>query len=399
MLKGKPRVAVLGAGIMGCCTALQLARRGCAVTLIDKASAQMAAASRWNEGKIHLGFLYAADSSGLTADKMLPGGLAFRALVEELIEEPIDEAVTRESDIYLVHPNSVVDAESMGRYFRMLDQRLAGQAGYLAPLIHIESLTKAELDVLAGGVATAGFRVPERSVNTLWLADRLAAAVNAEPQIASAMGTVVHGASPVSASWNGPWRVECQPPVEGQFDIVINALWDGRIAMDVSSGFQTEGERSHRYRLALFVHTTRPVNVPSVVVATGPFGDIKNYDGRHFYLSWYPAGLVASGDGFEPPAVPSYSSADVQASTVRGLAHLLPAVSEIVEAAMRIDVAGGWVFAAASGSLGDAHATLHRRDKFGSQRRGTYYSVDTGKYSTAPWLAKRIADEIFDKAW
>ena len=69
-------------------------------------------------------------------------------------------------------------------------------------------------------------------------------------------------------------------------------------------------------------------------------------------------------------------------------------------AAMRAEVAGGWVFAAGSGSLADPHATLRQRDKFGVRRRGTYYSVDTGKYSTAPWLAKRIAGEILEgNAW
>jgi hypothetical protein len=52
------------------------------------------------------------------------------------------------------------------------------------------------------------------------------------------------------------------------------------------------------------------------------------------------------------------------------------------------------VFAVGSGPLSDAKSTLHRRDQFGVLRRGTYFSVDTGKYSAAPWLAARIADEI-----
>lgn len=51
------RVAVLGAGIMGTCTALYLARRGCVVTVVDAAAAPLSAASRWNEDKIHLGYL------------------------------------------------------------------------------------------------------------------------------------------------------------------------------------------------------------------------------------------------------------------------------------------------------------------------------------------------------
>jgi hypothetical protein len=55
---------------------------------------------------------------------------------------------------------------------------------------------------------------------------------------------------------------------------------------------------------------------------------------------------------------------------------------------------GGWVFAAGRGALSDPASTLHRRKDFGVFRRGNYISVDTGKYSTAPWLAQRLADHI-----
>ena len=89
-MQSELRVGILGAGIMGCSLALFLARRGVRVTLIDAASAPFTRASRWNEGKIHLGFLYAGDPSLATARKMVPGGLAFRPIVEELIGRSID---------------------------------------------------------------------------------------------------------------------------------------------------------------------------------------------------------------------------------------------------------------------------------------------------------------------
>jgi len=47
-----------------------------------------------------------------------------------------------------------------------------------------------------------------------------------------------------------------------------------------------------------------------------------------------------------------------------------------------------------TGALDDRRSGLHRRDRYGVQRRGTYHSVDTGKYSTAPWLAQVLATEI-----
>ena len=76
------------------------------------------------------------------------------------------------------------------------------------------------------------------------------------------------------------------------YDAVINALWDGRLRVDASIDLPPPASYSHRFRLALFVRTRSPVTLPSTVVATGPFGDVKNYTGRDLYVSWYPAGLI-----------------------------------------------------------------------------------------------------------
>ena len=57
---------------MGSSVALLLGRRGVQVTVFDQAPLPFAGASRWNEGKIHLGYLYAADPSLETARRVLP---------------------------------------------------------------------------------------------------------------------------------------------------------------------------------------------------------------------------------------------------------------------------------------------------------------------------------------
>jgi hypothetical protein len=59
-----------------------------------------------------------------------------------------------------------------------------------------------------------------------------------------------------------------------------------------------------------------------------------------------------------------------------------------------MELQGGWVFAAGQGLLSDPRASLHRRSDFGVARLGSYISVDTGKYASAPWLARRIAAQI-----
>lgn len=66
-----PEVAVIGSGLCGCCIALELARQGYQVELIDQDSKPMNRAGRRNEGKIHLGLIYAEERSAATASVVL----------------------------------------------------------------------------------------------------------------------------------------------------------------------------------------------------------------------------------------------------------------------------------------------------------------------------------------
>ena len=121
---------------MGCSAALCLARRGARVTLLDAAPRPCVGASRWNEGKIHLGYLYAADPSLATARRVLDGGLAFKPLIERLIGQSLEAVTSPDDDIYLVHRRSVVDADGMARYYAAVSALVrehGGAAGYLCP--------------------------------------------------------------------------------------------------------------------------------------------------------------------------------------------------------------------------------------------------------------------------
>jgi glycine/D-amino acid oxidase-like deaminating enzyme len=110
------QVAILGSGIMGSATALFLARQGVRVRLFDAADRPFAGASRWNEGKIHLGYLYCASASTRTARRILPGGLRFKELTESLLGCSLAGAATADDDIYLVHRDSVASADAVHRY-------------------------------------------------------------------------------------------------------------------------------------------------------------------------------------------------------------------------------------------------------------------------------------------
>ena len=258
-------------------------------------------------------------------------------------------------------------------------------------------LSRKELVNLADDtIISAGFVTPERSVNTRWVADRLCDALRTESRITFCPGVAITAATPLD-SINGPWRVQGSPDVDGRFDIVVNALWHGRLAIDVTAGLPPEGAWSNRLRRSLFIRTRGTLDLPSAIVAFGPFGDVKNYSGRDFYVSWYPAGLAFELHAIIPPTqqpLESEQHKQLIAKVRTAMGEILPWTGQIFHSAEEITVQGGFVFAQGQGSLADPRSTLHRRDRFGIWRHGRYYSVDTGKYSTAPWLAWCLAKEL-----
>ncbi|KQW79048.1 hypothetical protein ASC89_12130 [Devosia sp. Root413D1] len=398
----RKRIAVLGAGILGSSLALLLARRGHDVTVYDKESEPVACASRWNEGKIHLGYLYGADDSLRTARHILPGSLSFGRVLSELLEADLRPHTTSRDDIYLVHRNSVVDAATLERTFGRIDDLLHEHPGARNYLVDVSAARSRKLspakwgEISTSDEVVAGYEVPERSINTQWVAGSLAAALRSQPRVTLRLETTITEAKPV-AGVDGKWQVATNDGAREQFDVVVNALWEGRLAVDLTAGITPEPGWSHRFRYCLFIRTKRPVALRSALITVGGFGDVKNYNGRDFYMSWYPVGMVRQGSGItlERPEALDAAATERFADAVRArLGTLLPGTEAVFEAAEDIKVRGGFVFAQARGSVDDPAASIHRRDRFGVQREGSYYSVDTGKYSTAPWMAEQLAAEI-----
>jgi len=392
-------VAVLGAGIMGSSAALHLARRGKAVTLFDEAPEPFSGASRWNEGKIHLGFLYAADPTLRTAQAVVTGGLDFKGQVEQLTDLSLDAVMTQQDDHYLVHRDSVVPPESVERYLDSVAAMVVACPGadrYLVDVssCSVERLTPNELAAICdSSLVVAGYRVPERSVDTQIVADAFVAALRATASIETAWSRRVTGVTPESGA-SGRWFVHTTDTRHGPFDAVVNALWHGRPAIDASVGHRTDIDPQHRYRVSVFAHTRYVVDAPCAVLNVGPFGDVKSYDGQRFYLSWYPLGLLARAESVVPPTVPERDGAaatELADAVFAALAEHLPWVERIRSAADQMRVEGGWVYSQGRGVLDDPRAGVHQRNRLGITNAGTYYSVDTGKYSVAPTLADRLA--------
>src|SRR5690242_6929911 len=97
------RVGILGGGMQGCCLALALAERGIDVTLFDRADQLLTRAAIANEGKIHLGYMYANDPTHSTARMMMRGALAFAPYFARHLGLAEDSMTISRPATYVVH--------------------------------------------------------------------------------------------------------------------------------------------------------------------------------------------------------------------------------------------------------------------------------------------------------
>lgn len=398
------RACVLGAGMQGITAALALSHEGWSVTMLDRADGPFLGASFRGEGKLHLGYVYANDPSRRTARLMVESALCFGPLLDRWLPEPVDWA----------------SARSRRFAYAILDETMVGPDDLLEHYAWVDDLL---VDRLGAGDSYAG----SRSVQRVTVApdpchhgytDRVAMLVHTDevaldPQVMrrilqdglAAAGVTVAGSTTVTGVERSPDSFTVHACVGGRetthdADIVVNCLWDGRLAIDRTIGI--EPPRSWTYRLKYGVHgrvragATPP---PTTTFALGPFGDIVHRAGDAVYLSWYPECLAGFStddpipDEWRPPmngADPDERQADIAARTVRAMTELAPAVGEIDARS----AAAGVIVAWGETDIDDHASGLHQRSDIGVHAHDGYFSIDTGKLTSAPMHAADLIDAL-----
>lgn len=392
--------------MQGCCAALALAAPGVSVTLFDRSDRLFSRAAVANEGKIHLGYMYANDPTFATARMMVRGALSFAPFLARHLG--IDPADLQLSDpaAYVVHRDSQREAADVAAYLhgvhRLIQEAAASDPGcyfgrdLAAPLRPWPDDERCA--VFDGGTAVAAFDSPEVAVNPLDLADRFRERIAAEDRITLRLGEEVLAVEDVDApavvlrDGSGTRR-------EG-FDQVVNALWEGRLAVDATLGFVPS--RPWLHRLKYGVSFRRPDPSPPLRSATfvsGPFGEVVNYRDGLVYLTWYPVCLSEMSRATTPPAWATYPDEPQRSrlieGTVAAMAAFIPALRDLDPKALPGATArGGAIVAWGSTDIYDVGSELHRRFEIGITTHRRYHSVDPGKLTMAPWFGEAIADRI-----
>jgi hypothetical protein len=401
------RVAVLGGGLQGACAALELAASGVDVDVYDKNERCLTQASAQNEGKIHLGYVYANDPSLRTARAMVRGTVAFAPLLRRWVGDAIDTVPVSAPFYYAVHAGSLLTPDEVEHHLRSSHALALEEGGGAAPdyfgadyRVRPERLSRAEAAGLFDPrTVAAAFRTPEVGVDPEALAAVVRARLHDHPRLRCVHRAFVHGAAPDAGG------VTVDVEVDGarfreRDDHAVNTLWDGRLAVDHTAGIAPE--RPWMWRVRHYLRLNAPglaAAVPSVTIVLGAFGDVVAYGNDGLYLSWYPAGKRGASSARSPPPWPltlGASDADaVREGILGGLAGIVPAVADLsADALASCEVKGGIIFAWGQTDIDDRASGLHERHAIGPRSYGRYHTVDTGKLTMAPLFGKLVADRI-----
>lgn len=396
----KGRAAVLGGGIQGVCAALALARQGWQVTLFEAAQDCMLRASLRNEGKLHLGFTYAADQSFRTADLMLDSAVCFRAFLDEHLADviPWHKLISRPFT-YLVMEDGLLSKQEVAQHFDKIergfkDRTVAGGSylGLEADALWREVPAPAHVNPDA---VMGCFETSERALNLDDFREAIASALPGVPGIELRYGHEVQALARSGAGFalsgiagGAEWKTTA--------DIVVNCLWDQRLPFDREMGLPLPESWTHRLKYRVLAELPDALeDLPALSMLLGPYGDIVPM-GKRSYVSWYPVCRKGWSTDLTPPeewnsacagSVPPEIVETLSNQVFDALARIVPKMRN----ASVTQIDAGIVFSRGNTDIDQSDSEFHQRSQVGITHADGYFSVDTGKFVCAPLFAQQLA--------
>jgi hypothetical protein len=243
----------------------------------------------------------------------------------------------------------------------------------------------------------AAFETPESAINPVSLAAAVRRRLEEDPAVEVRLGQQVVA---VSENAGGP-VVHSDGPggrTNDRFDHVVNALWDGRLAIDATLGLRPRRPWLHRFKYGVRFRTRAEAQVSATIVL-GPFGEVVNYRDGTIFLTWYPTCLLDRSDRLAPPDWPMSPDEPLRSKIISGtfeaLAKIVPALRNVEPESLRdASVAGGVIVAWGETDIDDPRSELHQRFAIGVTSTRQYHSVDPGKLTMIPHFATVCAERI-----
>jgi glycine/D-amino acid oxidase-like deaminating enzyme len=377
--------------MQGVTAALALAERGVASCILEQGNHVLRGASYRNEGKVHLGFVYALDQSGVTARKMVEGALTFSDLIERWCGEVDWRGNSSDGFDYCVVEDGLADATTLGVHYEAVHALIEASTerlgdNYLGRSARVEPIhNHGSHPLLAPGLSGDWFTTPERSVDPRALCHWLSAAVAENPLVEVITGARVSGVEPIESGF----RLEIDA-VHGKQTIgaetVLNCSWENRLGLDR----QALGEAPtacYRVKHQVLARGEAKRDLSPVTLVQGPYGDLVPWPNGDVYVSWYPVARTFIGD---VPSADVGPDREIAEATLEGLAEIIPAL----EGLEVVDFGGAWIVGEGEADIDAANSGLHSRKAAEVDRQAGWWSVNGGKLTTAPLASELCVAEL-----
>lgn len=396
-------VAVVGGGLLGAVAALCATARGWDVQLIEARSDLLSAASAVNEGKVHLGPVFALGGAP-TQEVMLRGALSFAPLLEDALGTEIDwSSISTDPFEYLVMPTSLLDAAGLTERYAAMNssfERLSSKLGsrYLGGDIQ-RIVDPVPRDDPATGFPA--FMTTERAVDPLRLRELVLAQLAATSNLTVHLSRRVLALEPTPGGAEVTWQDLGTPPKSQRFDFVVNCAWESQLAL----AHEMDGVE-HNFRLKTAVRLPRVTAGRTVTLVQGPFGDVLSHP-DYTYASWYPDGRLTNEFGREPsvgalrlldsiidPDPSDAVSAAWRDSLARSQIVALQRLGLLPEDVESGELIGGVLVGHGRRDIDRIESRLHSRAEFGVRRFGCLVLPINYKLTTAPLAATQAVEAI-----
>ncbi|MBP6794992.1 MAG: FAD-dependent oxidoreductase, partial [Saprospiraceae bacterium] len=389
-------VGILGGGMQGCCMALLFKKSGFRVTIIDQAASLISRASSNQEGKIHMGFIYAKDPSCKTGFKLLNDGLHFDTCLEELLEKTIPwDGLKSKKFIYLVPRDSLCSVDHLQLYFKKLQDKYES---ILASYPHLSYLGSRPENIsysipvpeyVNESHFIHCFQTEEVAVSQSKLRDLVLKKL-LEKEINVKLNTKVIGIKKQAA-----YQYEVTTPEGSQsFDFLVNCLWENQQIMDQQLGCNDRREINLRLKFGITSSYLNELSfIPSISMVSGQYGDFVNFQTStdpKMYFSWYPISrygmVVDQSIPEEWNDICNHNFPDhlFQFQIDNQLAIYQKLFSKNFKF-IDPQLVPGIIVARGNEDIGNHESELHQRSENPVFCSDGYFSISTGKFTSIPY--------------
>ena len=387
---------IMGGGLQGCCFALYLKKHGKEVCIIEKNNQLLQEASGNNEGKIHLGFVYSNDPSLQTGEKMLIDALNFSSSIEYLIGKKINwQSIKSKKFIYLVPKTSIITEKELDIYFSKLQTKYTElliqnpKLNYLGERPQ-EIYKKIDIpdnfnkEYFTCCYQTVEYAIDIKILNQL-IIDNLK---NNEIPI------ILNNTIEEIKKSNNFFLIKTN---KNNFysEKLINCLWSSKTKIDNFILEKKTFNTNYRYKFGIISDYINSLsNQYSITIVNGQFGDFVNFS-NYMYFSWYPYSVLGFCCSTQAPSEwNTYNLINDKNNFINLHKDIFNFLFKQNFDFQNPKIIGGVIVAKGIQDIINPKSKLHKRNEKRIKMKNNYFSISTGKYTSAPYNSLLLSEYI-----